>query len=346
MSVRGGTDALDLETGRPVWSTESAARPLVLVGERLVAQAESLSNPDILQILILNARTGEVLRQAEVRLPEGVSTLVNDRMDSSFRVAPHVSGGDVVLTWVFTKRYVGGVRPAPGPEDSQSQEQHGAVRIDLETGSASSIPYTGPASSEHASLQSEKVRTMLGSGTIPPLHWVTGGIVAATARVPMNKGERVVLRRWDAHTGSSLPEVTLFDQRLTIRYPSADRRHLLASGAVESGAAADRAGAYRWLVFDLQTAERAADFTTDVLAATFFLLGSDIIHELLPRMSMTETGSIEEPRRLRAISLRTGNTRWTWPLRDTTYRGPFPAGEDMRTGTVEGRSPGRSGSHP
>jgi hypothetical protein len=119
-----------------------------------------------------------------------------------------------------------------------------------------------------------------------------------------------------------LPEITLPVEGLTVRYPSADYRHLLASKRVEDGDPA--AENYLWRVISLETGERVAEAHHQVPGAWFFIWGDRLIHEARPQGHLVGDRWVGAPLRLRAIDLKTGAEVWTRPYRDTAYRGPYP----------------------
>ena len=60
-----------------------------------------------------------------------------------------------------------------------------------------------------------------------------------------------------------------------------------------------------------------------------FSLGQALLHEIWASAEPAPyaryiTGLVDEPLKIRAVDLQTGQELWNWQVRDTTYRGPFP----------------------
>src|SRR5436305_1787854 len=68
MNPKGGIDALNLAHGERIWSTNEAAKPLVLVGDLLVSQTEPSSADNVLRIVALDTKQGG--RQAVAKAVE------------------------------------------------------------------------------------------------------------------------------------------------------------------------------------------------------------------------------------------------------------------------------------
>ena len=105
------------------------------------------------------------------------------------------------------------------------------------------------------------------------------------------------------------------------QFLSADGRHVLSSELVADDTVWDK---YRWTIYDRDTGERVGEFRTYLPLAPFFVLDSEVVYETGPYVRQSETGPIEEPLKVRAVDLQTGQELWSQPVRDTTYRGPFP----------------------
>lgn len=141
MAPRGGIDAVELESGAALWTSATAARPLLLAGDLLLAQAEE-SEPGRLDLISFDVRDGRRGGlEAGVDLPEGVRARLHDGARSSFRVRAGLDGGDVVLSWQATE--VGGGELQgylPGPEEGSApaakafRRLEGAVALDLDSG--------------------------------------------------------------------------------------------------------------------------------------------------------------------------------------------------------------------
>jgi hypothetical protein len=317
MNLQRGIDAIDLSSGKLLWSTTKAAKPLLLHGDRLVAQAESAASSNLLRIVVLNTQdAGELLFEATVQLPEDVQVAIDDGLGTTFRTTARLHENNVIVSWQFSKQHISG---APRGPDAKVRVATGAVRIDLETGNTNSLQSEQVLPTPDIRLPDTVVR-LVTLGTLPGTQWQVANVVAAIIRTSGEGGERTVLRRWHSETGQPLPEVVLFGGELTYRYISADGRHLLASRPLDSSRAV-----WVWHLYSLETGDHVAQVRNASPAAWFFITASSLVHEAPPTARIINGRSVlDQPLRLRAIDLKTSDELWEWPFRDTTYRGPYP----------------------
>jgi hypothetical protein len=118
MRPSGGIDALDLASGAVRWRSDSAAKPLALAGQRLIAQAES-RGANTLKLVSLDARSGAARETARIDLPAGIAATVVDGPSGSFRVRADATGSELAVRWEAT----GVATPAQGylPADNEGQ---------------------------------------------------------------------------------------------------------------------------------------------------------------------------------------------------------------------------------
>jgi hypothetical protein len=161
-----------------------------------------------------------------------------------------------------------------------------------------------------------------------------GGRVGPAAAASRSGGlEGIAL--FDVHAGSLMP-VAAADVRLARsaaaaslsspvsaerRFASVDGRHVLAS--LRTGGAASPAP-YRWTISEAATGAVLGTFPSAVSMAPFAVLGTRLVH--VAQASNRREGSqwTERPLRLRAVDLASGRELWSWEIRDTEFRGPFP----------------------
>lgn len=315
MSPERGIDAIDLASGRLLWRTDQAAKPLLRYKDRLLAQTEPAVGQRFLRIALLNTRDiAAAPRFVDIPLPAGVQPTIDDAMESTFRAAARVHKGAVVLSWQYTYRRITG--PPPGPDDRASDRKAtGNVRIDIHTGQIHPI---GEMAAPEAELP-PAVSRLKDAGALPGRVWRVGDVLVAIERATHAGKQRVTLKRWDAETGAALADVTLFDGGLSFRSVSADQRHLLASRRDASDSRI-----WKWVVFSLKTGAKAAELRHDEPGARFFLYGSRLIHETNATLRRVGGQLVMEPGKLRAVDLESGAEVWSHAIRDTQYRGPYP----------------------
>ena len=135
MNPEGGIDAIEVASGKLIWRSTTAAKPLLPFDDRLVAQAEAHAGDRVLPIVVMNtAAHGEPLLSATVPLPSPAFASIDDAMGSSFTADASLSSGELEIIWRFTPRPNLG-RPGPAPS-----EIVGAARIDLKTGQVQVLP--------------------------------------------------------------------------------------------------------------------------------------------------------------------------------------------------------------
>ena len=338
MNLQRGIDAVDLSSGKLLWSTTKAAKPLLLHGHLLVAQAESavtvsrsarrsmmpprararlVTPSSLLRIVVLNTHdAGELLLEATVQLPEDVQVAIEDGLGTTFRTSARLHENDVIVSWRFSKQHITGAPPGP---DAKVLVTAGALRIDLETGHTDSLRSEEVPPTPEIRLPDEVAR-LVTLGTLPGPLWQVGNVLAAIERTSGKGGGRSTLRRWYSETGQPLPEVVLFGGELTFRYTSADGWHLLASKLLDSPGPV-----WVWRIYSLETGEHVAEVRNASPAAWFFITGSSLIHEAPPAGRIINGRFVmDQPLRLHAIDLETSDELWEWPFRDTAYRGPYP----------------------
>ncbi len=322
MRPGGGIEAVDARSGDVVWSTDAAARPLALAGDRLVAQAEA-NRPGVLPIVILDISVAETpVLTTEVPLAAGVFALVDQPLGISFSVRARADGGEVSIWWDYLEQEVTGVAPAPGTSPIRRRFE-GASRVEVISGKlrvldGAPTPVTPPLP--------PPVQQMVDSGELRQPPWRAGRVLAAiTERATDEGGRKVVLRRWDAETGEALPEVLLLDGRPRAVLPSVDSRDVVITSRLE-GTVAPAWDQYRWSIFSLLSGKALGEMRWHTSATPFWVAGGALLTMTQPFERRIEGRVLKEPLAVRAVGLGSETQIWSRPVRDTTYRGAYPAG--------------------
>ena len=147
MNTKGGIDTVELDRGTIVWSTDQAAKPLALIGDRLICQVESKTLGSELRIAILNAQErGKRLVVNSTKLPSNVKTSIDETLNSSFTNYARVRGEDIFMSWKYSFRHVEGTAPPDKRFDKKAlptskmklpQITSGTIRIDVSSGAMS-----------------------------------------------------------------------------------------------------------------------------------------------------------------------------------------------------------------
>lgn len=143
-----GVDAIRLDRGTLAWHSDRALKPLALHEGVLVAQAASETFGG-LDLVVLDASQGNMLRTVSVELPKTVFAHIEDALGSTFeiRANPDLESSDAVhLTWQFEYQVSqGAVFNEP---TTPSVSEHGMFTFDPQSGAVSPA-----ASPENLALQ-------------------------------------------------------------------------------------------------------------------------------------------------------------------------------------------------
>ena len=120
----GGIDALNLASGKVSWRSDKAAKPLALVGDRLIAQVDGRRGK-ALELVALDARSGAARDTVRIPLPDGVVATVVDTPAGSFRVRAESAASDLVVRWEATG--VGASAQGYMPAEDEGQAPSGAL---------------------------------------------------------------------------------------------------------------------------------------------------------------------------------------------------------------------------
>lgn len=317
MRPGGGIEAVDLASGRPLWQSRHADKPLLLADHRLLAQADD-AGTSVLHLVVLDPATGRKIAAADARMPAGVRVAIDEGLDSSFATTAEDAGRDAVVSWRLSERRLAGGL-GPGGEHPTLREASGRLRVDLASARSRPVESEG-AAVPPASLPGE-IGRLVSAGALsrPPLR--SGTVLAATARGTGDAADCVVLRRWDARTGAALPDARLFCGAFLVQAGSVDGRQLLVVSREEGGAP----DAYTWSLYAVESGERIAHLPSASSAAPFVVVASRLVQQAEPSGRLADGRWVSEPLRLRAVDLQSGAEAWTCPVRDTAYNGPYPA---------------------
>ena len=134
-NTSGGIDALDLKTGKILWTVAEVDRPLLASDARLIAQSGKTNK---IRIVILDIPTGKrIVESDEIALPDWAT--VGTAYGRSFHSAAKIGDKDVSVRWQANAFYAGGARPTPKIEEAARKNAIGVARIDLATGKVENL---------------------------------------------------------------------------------------------------------------------------------------------------------------------------------------------------------------
>jgi hypothetical protein len=220
----GGIDAVDLETGKLLWQSQAASRPLLLLGDQLFVQTRTARNQ--IRITVLDcSRRGERVRQSDpITFLSPQDTQKAKQI--LFHAKAHLEGGRLrlqweAITWFRNKKGLSTVGYRPG-----------VALIDLGTGRVEMLPKKALSIPSGPSLDHvpEILRVAAAPYRLPPADiaalqlpaqldrptglqhghrslwqsWFTGKVIALLVEEVDFESHALLLLRWDRRTGHYL----------------------------------------------------------------------------------------------------------------------------------------------
>jgi hypothetical protein len=289
MRPGGGIAAVDLASGTVRWRSDSAAKPLTLAGDRLIAQAES-RGANALDLVVLDTRSGAARGSVRIPLPAGVVATVADTPAGSFRVQADSAASKLVVHWEATGITAAG--PAQGylPAESEGQapaDKAGRALAPRVVSGEAVVDLAAPS----PRLKTAQAAPSEGSGapTRAALEELRAPVVAGTA------GRQLL---------------------------SADGRHVLVTEPMD--APDFTLYRHRWTVYERSSGDRLGSVPAMVSATPFLVVGTTLYHAEPAHAVRREGRFVEQATALRAVNLETGAETWKAAVRETSFRGPFP----------------------
>jgi hypothetical protein len=143
MTPEGGIAGIELANGNTRWTSQAAAKPLGVVGNRLIAQVEPTAAANRLEVVALNAQSGgQPVARGISELPPGVRVSIGETLMGTFSAEARTVGGIVVIDWTFVPGSRRGMQdPAdtaiaarPGQREAARGPIRGALRLNVSSG--------------------------------------------------------------------------------------------------------------------------------------------------------------------------------------------------------------------
>lgn len=322
---RDGIDALDLATGKLLWSSPTRAPLLALAGNRLAVQVADAKKANVVRIAVLDtaARGKRLLLSDPVTFPDWVS--VGLAYGRSFTSSGVIRGGELFLKWEARAFYDGGAPPPPDIEAMSRKEAHGVARVNLETGRVKML-----SAGEGRAACAVKLPDALKKEAAK-LYWnghdrvTTPLIVGRTLVRPdfesVGDEQVVTVRRWDLGSGRALAPRELLRAKRMFVYVTLDGRHLLIQPLAEKG---DHLPDAAWSVYFLATGDLLGRVPASLGAADMAVVGGYAFCTVSKPTKILPRGLLEQPTYLRAISLKTGRVAWERPIEPQRMLPPRP----------------------
>lgn len=147
-----GIDAIDVATGAVKWSSTAADKPLALVGDLLVAQAQPTALGRLELVSLDVTKGGEARARQGAALPAGVQAAIGETLQGTFTIEARPAPAAAALYWRFVPESRQGMpdpdEATPGTRDAAAkarlQAREGALRFDPATGAVRRLDTARP----------------------------------------------------------------------------------------------------------------------------------------------------------------------------------------------------------
>jgi hypothetical protein len=295
MSDKGGVAKIDIATGREIWHSRDAGKPLALGpgGGRLLSQMHPTPNASHLGIAVLNVVDGQTITkpdgtkmQAAIALPPGVKPTIIATPSGQFSAAARLVNGKAVVTWKSSGRPRRGL--PPGVEEK--------LQPKAKTNAPGELLKTG-----HAPARGGAFTIDLGSGSVAA---PTAGEAAVVGQGPADadgsKWRAVEVTGDDVIAGFQGPQ-----------FYSVDKRDIL----VRATPTPDAKGVYSLIVYDRGTKQSVGRFTSHHAVMPFYVAGGLIVYESTRATLAPGAGERKQSALIRAVKA-DGTEAWRYAVHD------------------------------
>jgi PQQ-like domain len=137
MTPERSVEAVNIGTGKTLWSTGEAAKPLGVGNGLLVCQADAPAPSSTLNLVVLNAQSGRTVTSGSVALPAQVVAQVDDSLSNKFSARAVAIGDDAFVSWEDQAFPVRGMPPSPDETArvrTIARQAAGTVKFDVRSG--------------------------------------------------------------------------------------------------------------------------------------------------------------------------------------------------------------------
>jgi hypothetical protein len=315
-SADQGIEAIDLASGKVLWQTHEAQRPLLLDGDHLLAQAGTKRNRlRILRLDVENHGHCDLESDALV-LPAWVVT--GEAHGHSFVTQWHLEKHHLVLDWQASAWYVGKTPPSSEESLAARKDSRGIARFDLRTGQIDVCPAPTEPSPN------------LGDGSVgePPLpeqlekkalRWqkIVGQQWKVLALEEEQGNQCLVLHSWDRHKDTEdQPKELLRGKRLLVRTTLDEQILCLreVSPSPEEQVSLSHKKQPKWWLFSVDTGKMLGHIPDEAGMNSILVLNKRVYY-LVPG---TLRGALDQPnvqpQLLRVVDLSSGKKLWDRPV--------------------------------
>jgi hypothetical protein len=323
-----GVDAVDLESGKTLWTFKDGGRPLAVVGDRLLVQVLDPKKGNAARILALDLAEGKkVLESDPLVFPDWVTPGPTGMWSGrSFAAQPRIQNGELWLKWQAHARYSGGAAPTPEILKASMKDADGVAHVNLESGKAEMLASDKAPAAPEVKV-SDELRKAAGrqvvNGSEAELKVTTVGDYAVAVDVEADGAkQKVVLKRWDLKTEKALDPATLAEGGPFLAIPAPAAGVVLVRTTLPPKPGAD---APAWTVYSLETGKPTATFSFDEGTAEATALGPRTYYVVqTPSKGGFNPAGFTQARTLTAVDLKSGKRIWEHPLEGVTFTPPPP----------------------
>jgi len=165
-NTTGGVDALDLVSGKLLWSTKEGNRPLVASEDRVFVQKSEKGKPNQVRLVLLASKDEgrRVFESKPIVLPDWVAVEV--AYGRSFRSNIRLNNEHLWFTWEARAFYAGGARPTPEIEKAARKEASGVMRVELNFGTVEALDAKAIAAAKFLATPESALVTKVGTLTL------------------------------------------------------------------------------------------------------------------------------------------------------------------------------------
>jgi hypothetical protein len=316
-----GIEAVDLASGKVLWQTYEAQRPLLLDGDHLLAQAGTKRNR--LRILRLDVkRNGECDFESDpLVFPAWVVT--GEAHGHSFATQWHKEKHHLVLDWEASVWYAGKTRPTPEEEQAARKHARGIARIDLRTGQIEVLPAQTKSTPPLPPLPEQLEKKELRWQGLVGQHW-------KVLALEEEKGQQcLVLHSWDRQKETEQPPKKLLrGKRLLVRTTLDEQILCLreASPSPEDHLSLTQKKAPNWWwLFSVQTEKPLGRIPDEPGMNTIVVLDKRVFYLVPGSLRGPLDQPNVQPQTLKAIDLSSGKKLWERPVAGKLLAPPPPS---------------------
>jgi hypothetical protein len=301
-------EAIDLASGKVLWQTHEAQRPLLMDGDHLLAQAGTRRNR--LRILRLDVKNYGHCDFESDALVLPAWAVTGEAYGHSFVTQWRLDKHQLVLDWEASAWYVGRTPPTPEEAAAARKDSRGIARFDLRTGQIEVLPAGAKPATTPAPLPEQLEKKALRWQKIVGQQW-------KVLALEEEKGNQcLVLHSWDRQRDTEeQPKELLRGKRLLVRTTLDEQILCLreANPGPDEQTSLSHKKQPMWWLFSVDTGKPLGRIPDEAGMNSILVLGKRVLY-LVPG---TLRGALDQPnvqpQLLRVVDLSSGKKLWERP---------------------------------